>query len=733
MKRAEKSLATFASNASFARTLGQAFNAAPGSPKPGRAASPSCAILNKDDKDKPVEVLIYDDIGKSEWTGAGFDAKDFVNELKGVDENRELHVRLNSRGGVVDDGIAIYNRLKEWPGKTVAIIDGSAASIASVIAMGAKEVRMPKSAEILIHEAHGLAFGTASDMEEMSARLEGASNRIAGIYARKTGKSVETMRDYMRKTTVFDGEKAKEIGLADALTDQEPIYNLSKEDIENFRLPPGKPPVKPPAKKGENTMNKAQIIAAIQKLGGTVAENATDDQLIAQLESLIEAKAKATDKKEPETKQDATLLALQESVKLLREQNEKEKKNRISAEIDGFITNDQLPAANREKYIVRAMADESVLEEYRAMPSRPPGVEPLSNMLVVGEDPKQLEKAILRNFGGNVILTPEQSRERGRVRASIITQNWDRLMPVMNTNTVSSDLKRTVILQQMIRAFAIKVLPLSAFSTVFNGIRLEGTDKVAVPYFPLITTASTAFNASNGYDTFVNSNSDAKTVTVDKRQYIGLTWTSSELARQPFMDMGMAAMLTADQLGLDVVNDVLSIILLATYTNTAYAQAAAAFDSDDVMELKGRADTANWPAAGRSLVLNSAYDVNLLKDGAVKNAMAFGDNSPIREGRILRIGGFDYYPDARVPANAQDLQGFIVFKSAMLVAFSPVNPTAEVRQQLTRYEVVTEPVTGAQFEYRMWGDATKDTTKEIVESNYGKIAGEVTALTRITA
>lgn len=699
-----------------------------------------CRLLNKEDTSKPVEVLIYDVIGK-DWNGEGFDAKDFVNQLRGLDSKRELQLRVNSRGGIVDEGIAIYNRLRGWEGKTVAIVDGSAASIASVLIMGADEVRMPKSAEILIHEAHAIAYGHAEDMRELANRLDSASDRIANIYAEKTGKTVEEMRNYMRKTTVFNGKEAKDIGLADVLTDETPLYNLSPEDIENFRVPQKEPATKKPqppaANSGENTMNKEQIIAAIKNLGGTVAENATVEQLINQLNTLIEAK-KQPETPSPQSKKEGEgitakdILDLRNDLAAEKKARETERKARITAQVDQLIANNQLPGAMKEKAIARAMADETILDEYRALPATLPGEEPVTNVEIKSEDPKQLEKAILKNFQPGKILTAEQARERGRIRAAIITQNFDRLMPLMNTNTVSTDLKRTVILQQMIRAFAIKILPLSAFATTFNGVRLEGTDKVAVPYFPLITTTATDFVAGNGYDTFANSNSDAKTITVDKRKYLGLSWTSSELARQPFFDVGMAAMLIADQLGLDVVIDILSIILAATYTNAAYASPAAAFDSDDVMELKGRADTANWPAAGRSLILNSAYDVNLLKDPAVKNAQAFGDNGPIREGRILRIGGFDYYPDARVPANAENLQGFAAFKSALLAAFAPVNPTAEVLQQLTRYEVVIEPTTGAQFEYRMWGDATKDTSKEIIESNYGKVAGEATALTRIT-
>jgi hypothetical protein len=341
--------------------------------------------------------------------------------------------------------------------------------------------------------------------------------------------------------------------------------------------------------------------------------------------------------------------ALNARIQALEAQNAAERTTRLRNEITALANEGRLPLNAVENWLPLAVANETaIMTQLRAMPLNLPGGEPVNAVVeLTSEDPREVSKAVENLWGGSTIHNAEVARERGIRRAGIIAKNMAKLIPyVSNTNTVSTDLKRTVILQQAIRAFAIRILPLSAFAVTFNGVRLQGTDKVAVPYFPLITTASTAFVAGTGYTTFVNSNSDAKTVTVDKRQYLGLTWTSAELARQPLMDLVMATQLIADQLGLDVVNDFLSIILQATYGASVKAEPAAAFDSDDVIDLKGVADVANWPAMGRSLILNSAYDVNLLKDQAIKNAMAFGDNSPIREGRIQRIAGFDYYPDA---------------------------------------------------------------------------------------
>lgn len=704
-------------------------------------------IRNRDDVTKPLEIVIYDLIGKDDYSGGGFSSNDFAEALKGQPENRAIDVRMNSRGGHVNEGIAIYNRLDQWKGMTRAFVDGDASSIASVVIMGCKEIHMPSSANVLIHEAHAVVVAQVNSDElqtlcdELKPQLESASNRIANIYAKRTGKTPEEMRALMRKTTVFNGTQAKAFGLCTVLTDEASLYNFSPEDIENFRQPertPGNQPTKPPtaATTGENTMNKAKLIAAIQKLGGTVADNATDEQLNAQFDTLLEAKTKTPPPAEPAKPGDVTakdMLDLRNELATERARVTAEKKTRISAEIDTLIANSQLPGANRESYITRACADETILAEYRSMPSVPPGVEPFTNLEITADDPKQIEKAILKNFGKQPGLSAEQARERGQKRGQIISANMNRLMPLMNANSVSADLKRTVILQQMIRAFAIRCLPLAAFSTVFNGIRLEGTDKVAVPYMPLQTTASTDFVEGTGYTTFVDTNTSVKTITVNKRKFQALRWSSSEFASQPYLLPAANAMLQAEQLGIDVVNDVLSLVTVANFGASVKISPAAAFDSDDVMDLKGVADLANWPAAMRSLVINSAYDVNLLKDSGVKSALNFGDSDPIREGRIVRIGGFDYYADARVPANAENLQGFIVWKSAILFASAPKPPTAEVRSQLSSYEEVIDPESGAAFSYRLWGNPDTDQSREAIECAFGSIPGETAALKRITS
>jgi len=97
--------------------------------------------------DGVAELTIYDEIGSY-----GVPAKTFIDEMKSLGDISELTLRINSPGGSVFDGIAIYNALKRHPAKVTVTVEGLAASIASVILCAGDEVVMPKNALIMIHD-----------------------------------------------------------------------------------------------------------------------------------------------------------------------------------------------------------------------------------------------------------------------------------------------------------------------------------------------------------------------------------------------------------------------------------------------------------------------------------------------------------------------------------------------------------------------------------------------------
>jgi len=159
----------------------------------------------------PAQLMIYDEIGYF-----GVSAGDLIGDLAVVEGELEVHV--NSPGGDVFDGIAIYNYLKNR-GQVTVVVDSLAASIASVIAMAATPGRlsMAKNASMMIHDGFTAAIGNAADMRQAADLLDKASDNIASIYAERTRIPAEQWRTAMQAETWYSAQEAVENRLADAI------------------------------------------------------------------------------------------------------------------------------------------------------------------------------------------------------------------------------------------------------------------------------------------------------------------------------------------------------------------------------------------------------------------------------------------------------------------------------------------------------------------------------------
>lgn len=166
--------------------------------------------------DGEAEVLLYDEIGF--W---GVLAKDFVPQLKAVDAST-IHLRINSPGGDVFDGLTMYNALKEHPAKVITHVDGIAASIASIIALAGDEVRMAKNAFYMIHEPWTFTIGNAEQLRKDAEVLEKISGQLVGTYVRQSEGDEDEVKEWMRAETWFTADEAKDAGFADVVVDDAP-------------------------------------------------------------------------------------------------------------------------------------------------------------------------------------------------------------------------------------------------------------------------------------------------------------------------------------------------------------------------------------------------------------------------------------------------------------------------------------------------------------------------------
>lgn len=163
----------------------------------------------KNETKNEVEVYLYDDIG---FWGVG--AKDFISELQ-KHENKHIHLRLNSPGGEVIEGTAIYNALKRHAAGVTVHIDALAASMASVIAMSGKPVMMADNALLMIHDPYTFASGTSEELRKSADILETMKANLIRAYVQKTGLPEDEVQDMMAKETWMTATEAVALGFVD--------------------------------------------------------------------------------------------------------------------------------------------------------------------------------------------------------------------------------------------------------------------------------------------------------------------------------------------------------------------------------------------------------------------------------------------------------------------------------------------------------------------------------------
>ena len=174
-----------------------------------------------------ADIYIFDEIGTY-----GVTAQDFISEIKGL-KNTPINLRINSLGGDVFDGMAMYNVIKRREAKTTVYIEGIAASIATIIALGADEVIMAENSLFMIHNAWGGTAGEAKDMRKTAETLDKITSELTSIYVKKTGLSYEAIADMMNEETWLNATEAFELGFIDTISDS--IKVAAKYDVSKFK------------------------------------------------------------------------------------------------------------------------------------------------------------------------------------------------------------------------------------------------------------------------------------------------------------------------------------------------------------------------------------------------------------------------------------------------------------------------------------------------------------------
>lgn len=150
-------------------------------------------------KDNTPEILVYGYIG-----GEDVCSGDFIKELRSLEKtSAKINIRINSGGGSVFEGIAIFNAILNSKAEVTTYVDGLAASMATIIALAGKKVYMSKIARFMTHKPSGMSSGNGDQMRKDAQLVDSLELTMAGIYAAKTGKTPEECK------TLFMGEGDK--------------------------------------------------------------------------------------------------------------------------------------------------------------------------------------------------------------------------------------------------------------------------------------------------------------------------------------------------------------------------------------------------------------------------------------------------------------------------------------------------------------------------------------------
>ena len=197
----------------------------------------AAAPVAEGEQPKPAEVLIYGNIG-DRWNEDGVVASELVRDLSALEADT-INLRINSYGGSVPDGLAIYNALRRHKAAVNVFVDGVAISCASYIAMAGDTITMAKNAQMMIHGPWTIAAGNASGMREQADILDRYAKAMASAYADKSGKTYEDALALLTdgKDHWFLADEAKAEGFADEVGEEAAVAAslASSFDLSRFK------------------------------------------------------------------------------------------------------------------------------------------------------------------------------------------------------------------------------------------------------------------------------------------------------------------------------------------------------------------------------------------------------------------------------------------------------------------------------------------------------------------
>lgn len=172
------------------------------------------AAGDKNAQEEAGVINVYDVIGEDPWSGGGFTARRMAGALRSIGQ-KDVVVRVNSPGGNVFEGFAIYNELRAHKAKVTIEVTGLAASAASLIAMAGDDVVMGRGTFLMIHNSWGMVIGNRNDLRQSADVMAQIDAAQIEIYAAKSGAKPADIEAMMDAETFLSAQDAVARGFAD--------------------------------------------------------------------------------------------------------------------------------------------------------------------------------------------------------------------------------------------------------------------------------------------------------------------------------------------------------------------------------------------------------------------------------------------------------------------------------------------------------------------------------------
>ena len=542
-------------------------------------------------------IQIFDQIGEDWYGGSGLSAKQFSDVLNEIG-NGPLLIEINSPGGNVWDGLSIYNQLRGRKAPVTTRVVGIAASIASIIALAGDRVEMADAALMMIHDPSGMASGTSEDMRKMADALDQHAEVLVGVYAKKTGKSPESIRASMKAETWFTTAEALAFGLVD-----KPVKQLAMAAKWHPRAVSPKAPqsVRDSINKGiqqladgygADTISK-EVVAKVKPIAdGQIP----DDDLVEEIvdwwgdnESFLDYPENSAQNVETNLYGGPTgrdwFRALYIQIQQTEEPSDKISTDSTNAKGEAGVTNTPQPTHNNTDTtmsdtttvaaaapaasvdLASVLAKLATIEAAMKSPAAAPAPEPV--------------RPVIENLG-NPLLEKHKSLRAGADRRKFLIENHSELMrqqsifAPQNSNTFASGLVVDYLADAIITVAATKLAMVDGFS---RSVGLDNLRPRATVQVKKYTTGTAAQTNPTNWETNNDSTLAATSVTVNQ---ISKNFTVTQQELNQGFALADLAQGSADLFAYGI-SDVLTALMVAGNFGTATTIGTAAnFDTADL-------------------------------------------------------------------------------------------------------------------------------------------------------